>query len=145
MLGVAQPSAAAAADAMASAYDDYASGAMFGASTPQILPTAKDAMAATILAAIATPETGSPASISGAWASGVAAYWLGVPVVGAQSGATAGCPGAASLTASLSAVFANTANTAAICAQGMAAALHAATMTVTATVAPPAGTVLPIA
>jgi len=129
---------------MATAYDDYASGGMFGASTTQIPSTARAVMAATILTAIAAPDAGSPASISGAWSSGVAAYWTAVPVAGAQVGATAGCPGAASLAGTLSAVFANTANTAATCAQGMAAALHTATATTTATVAPPTGTVLPI-
>lgn len=144
MLGIAQPSAAAAAAAMAEAYDTYAADGMFGASSPQIPPTARAAMAATILGAISAPASGSPATIAGAWASGVAAYWTGVPVVGAQTGATGGCPGAASLAGSLSAVFANTTNTAATCAAGMAAAIHAATITTTATVAPPAGTVLTI-
>lgn len=144
MLATAQPSAADAAMAMADAYDSYCSDAMFGASTPQVLPSAKAAMAATILGAIANPATGSPSTVASAWASGVAVYWLGVPVVGAQNGTTAGCPGAASLTGSLTTVFSNTANTAATCSAGMAAAIHAATMTVTATVAPPAGAVLPI-
>lgn len=145
MLATAQTSAADAALAMADAYDSYCSDAIFGSSTPQIPGTAKAAMATTILKAIANPAAGSPSTLASAWASGVATYWSGVSVVGAQAGATAGCPGAASLTGSLTTVFANVANTAATCAAGMAAAIHAATMTTTATVAPPAGTVLPIA
>jgi hypothetical protein len=101
-------------------------------------------MASTLQSAIATPSSGSAAAFAGAWASAVATFWIGVPVVGAQSGATVACPGAAALTAALTTVFANLQNTAQSCAQGLATALHTATMTVTAAVAPPPGTTLPI-
>jgi hypothetical protein len=138
-------SASAAAEGMAQAYFDYASAGTFGASTPQIPGVNKSAMASTLLAAIATPATGSPATIAAAWATALSAFWIGVPVVGAQAGATVGCPGAAALTATLTIVFANLANTASSCAQSLAASLDTATKTVTASVAPPPGTVLPIA
>ena len=137
--------AADAAEGMAAAYFDYASAGMFGASVPQLTSTHRDALAATLLTAIAIPAAGLPATIAGAWSAGVTAFWPGVPVVGAQAGATVGCPGAAALAASLTAVFANLANTAESCALSLAAALHGATMTVTASVTPPPGTVLPIA
>lgn len=133
-----------AADALAGNYYDYASAATFGASTPTLAPALRTAFAATLLGAIAVPSSGTPATFAAAWASAVATIWIGVPVAGAQSGATVGCPGAAALTASLTTVFANLANTAATCAQALAAALHTATLTVTAAVAPPPGTVLPI-
>jgi hypothetical protein len=138
-------SASAAATSLAANYYDYATAGMFGASAPQIPTANRDALKTTLLAAIAVPAAGSPPTIAAAWAAGLAAFWLGVPVAGAQAGATVACPGAASLTASLTVVFANLANTAAVCAQALATALHTATMTVTAAVAPPPGTVLPIA
>lgn len=136
--------AADAADALAQDYYDYASAAIFGSSTPTLAPALQAAFASTLLGAIAAPASGSPATFAAAWATAVAAFWVGVPVTGAQSGATVACPGASSLTVSLTIVFANLANTAATCAQALAAALHTATMTVTAAVAPPPGTVLPI-
>lgn len=136
--------AADAADGMAAAYFDYASAGMFGPSTPVLTSAHKDALAATLLSAIAVPAAGLPATIAGAWSAGVAAFWLAVPVAGPMAGATVGCPGAASLVASLTVVFANLANTAESCALSLATALHAATLTVTANVAPPPGTVLPI-
>lgn len=134
-----------AAGALADDYATYAADGAFGTSTLTIPQSATDTMMGTLLAAISNPLTGTPATFAGAWAAAVAAFWIGLPVAGAQSGTTAGCPGAAALTAALTATFSNQANTAETCAQAMAAALHTATMTATATVAPPAGTVLPIA
>jgi len=138
-------SASDAADALALAYGTYAAGGQFGASMPNIPPANVDALAAALLAAIAVPAAGNPATIAASWAAGLTAFWLGVPVAGVPAGATVGCPGAASLVATLTAVFANVANTSASCAAGLSAALHGATITVTAAVAPPPGTVLPIA
>jgi hypothetical protein len=145
LFGSTPGSAADAAQGMAQAYYDYAAAGQFGASTPSLTTAHRDAMAGVLLAAIATPVTGSPATLAGAYATAVAAFWLAVPVVGAQTGATVGCPGAPVLVAALTAVFVNLTNTAATCAAGMAAVLHTATLTVTAAVAPPPGTVLPIA
>lgn len=133
-------SASDAADGMSDAYYDYASDATAGGGKVAIPGANKSALAAALLAAIGAPAAGSPVSISGAWASGVAAFWIGVPVTGAQSGATVACPGAASLLASLTAIFANVANTADKAAAGVAAALDVATKTTTAAVAPPPGT-----
>jgi hypothetical protein len=136
--------AATAAADLAQAYYDYATQGLFGASTPTLTTGHRDAMAGTLAAAIAVPASGLPATFAGAWSAAVATFWTAVPVAGAQTGATNGCPGAAALTASLTTVFANLANTAATCAAAMAAALHTATATTTATVAPPPATVLPI-
>ena len=135
---------AAAAD-LAAAYHDYAGGGLFGTSVPTLDDARRDAMAATLLAARATPASGLPATFAGAWTSALATYWTGAPVTGAQTGSTVGCPGAALQLAALTALFANLANTAETCATGLAAALHTATGTVTASVAPPPGTVLTIA
>lgn len=134
-------SASDAGNRLAKAYADYAAAATFGASTPTL--TGKEAaLAATLTPSLALP--GTAATHAAAWSSGVAAFWTAVPVVGAQVGATVGCPGAAALTAALTTLFGNTANTAATAASGLAAALHTATLTVTAAVAPPPGTILPI-
>lgn len=133
-------SASDAADGMAAAYYDYACDAMAGGGKAEPPAANKSALATAILGAIAAPAAGLPVTIAGAWSAGVAAFWVGVPVTGAQTGATVACPGAASLIGALSAVFANTANTAETAANGMAVALHAATITTTAAVAPPPGT-----
>lgn len=127
---------------IAQAYFDYASTGQFGASLAVPTNAQRDAMAATIATALTVP--GLPVTIAAAFASGLTAFWIAVPVVGAQAGATVGCPGAASLAGSLPALAANLANTAATFAAGLAVALHGATATVTANVAPPPGTVLPI-
>lgn len=137
--------AADAAAALAAVYYDYASTATFGPSAPEIPTANRDALASALEAAISVPAAGSPATFAGAWAAAVTLFWIGVPVVGVPSGATVGCPGAASLAATLTTLFANLANTATSCAAGLATALHGATSTVTAAVAPPPGTVLPIA
>lgn len=136
--------AEAAALALANAYRAYAADGAFGASSPVILDVQRDAMKSTLFAAIEDPTVGAPATIAAAWSAAVTAFWIGVPVTGPQTGATVGCPGASALVGSLTPVFANVANTAEMCANGLAAALHTATMTVTATVAPPPGTVVPI-
>jgi hypothetical protein len=136
--------AATAAADLAQAYYDYALDGLFGASTPTLTTSHRDAMAATLEAAISVPVSGLPATFAGAWSAAVATFWTAVPVAGAQTGATNGCPGAASLTGTLTTLFANLANTAATCAASLAAALHTATLTTTATVAPPPATVLPI-
>jgi len=145
ILAASPANATEAANNWAGAYDDYCSGAMFGASTPTL--TGKRAAFASTLAAAfapvpppAVPVPGTPAAAFGA---AVAAYWTAVPVVGVQSGATNGCPGSASVPAALVALCVAP-STADLFAAGFAAALHAATLTVTATVSPPSGTVLPI-
>lgn len=136
------------ADGLAAAYYSYAQSATFATSIPAIIPAKRDAMAATLQAAIANPLVGLPATFAGAFAASVALFWAAVPVAtvpsGIPAGATNGCPGAGGLTASLSLVFANPLNTAVTCAAGMAAALQIATLTTTATVAPPTGTIVPI-
>lgn len=132
------------ADALADAYADYAAAGMFGASTVTIVPAKTAALAATIFGAIASPAAGSAANFASAWSSGLIAFWPGVLVVGAQSGTVTACPGAVSLVATLSAIFADTGNTVRDAAEGLANELHTATLTAVATVAPPPGTVLPI-
>ena len=128
---------------IATAYKTYAVGGMFGASVPTITNAMRDTMKATLATGLTVP--GLPPTVAAAFAASVAAFWIAVPVVGAQSGATTSCPGAAALVGSLTAVFANLANTAQSCGAAVGAALHTATLTVTATVSPPGGTVLPIA
>lgn len=135
-------SAADAADALAQAYDNYAAGATFGGGAP-VLTGRKAAMAGTLAGGMVVP--GAAATFAAAWASAVGAYWTGVAVAGAQTGTCPTCPGAASLTGTLTPVFANLANTAGSCAAALAGALDTATRTCVATVTPPPGTVVPIA
>jgi hypothetical protein len=123
-----------AAAAIAQAYFDYASDGQFSASAATPTEDYRDAMAGTLATGLTVP--GLPLTIAAAFAAAVATFWTGVPVVGAQAGATVGCPGASALTGALSAVFANLANTAATCGAAVANALHTATLTVTAAVSP---------
>lgn len=139
------PTPAECAAQLAQAYVDYAGAGTFGASLPTLDDDRRDAMAATLEGAISDPAVGLPATFAAAWASALTVFWTAVPVAGPQLGVTNGCPGASSLTGSLTGVLANLANTAETCASGMASAIHAATMTVQATVSPPPGTVVPIA
>lgn len=134
--------AADAGSRLAKAYFDYASAGMFGASTIAFTGAEEPALAATLGSSLAVP--GLPATHAAAWGAGLAAFWAAVPVVGVQAGATVPPAGAAALVAALTALFANLANTADTAAAGLAGALHTCTLTVTANVAPPPGTVLPI-
>ena len=136
-------SASAAASALAAAYHTYATAGRFGTSIPT-LPTAKrDAMAATLTAAL-VPASGSPASFANAWASALTVYWTGVAVTGTQTGTTTPPTGGAALIASLTALFASYPATASACASGLSSALDTCTKTTIATVTPPAGTILPL-
>lgn len=128
-------SPAAAAAAFAQVYDDFAQGAQFGASTPQ-LAGRKAAFAGTLAAGLVAMAP-APALVAA-----LNAYWAAVPVVGVQSGVTAGCPGAAAVPGSLAVLLPIATKDQAVAA--LTGALVTATATVTATVAPPAGTVLPV-
>lgn len=138
------PTVKEVAEALTGAYVDYAAEGAFGTSELEIPSGKMEAFAAALETAL-EPAAGSPVTFGSAWAAAVGALWVGVPVVGAQAGATVGCPGAPALAAAISAVVSHPANTSATAASGIAAALHAATQTVTANVAPPPGTTLPIA
>ena len=127
----------AAAEAMANAYADYAQLGTFGGGLPVVTSAHRDAMKATLKAAIDPPLIGLPATIAAAWASAVSVFWTAMPVAGATVGVSDGCPGASSLTGTLQPIFANLANTATSCGNGVGDALDAATKTVTATVTPP--------
>lgn len=138
------PSAALSAEALAQAYYDYARTGLFGASIPVITTAMRDTMKATLEAGLQLP--GLAATAASAYSNAVTAFWTvpPVPVAGASgAGVVDGCPGAGALVGSLSAVFANLANTKASCASGMASALQTATLTCTATLTlPPAGPVV---
>lgn len=129
-----------AAVALAQAYYDYCSAATFGASLPVILPVMRDAMAASVEAALAV---GIFATSAAAVSLGVNTFWTGVPVVGGSgAGTTTGCPGAGSIPAGLLAVGATFPPTTAIAAAGFAAVLQTATLTVICNLTlPPAGPV----
>lgn len=140
------PTAALCAAGMASAYSSYAAAGMFGAGVPLITGSNTSAMTALLLAAIASPLTGNPAAFGAAWSAGLTAFWMTPPIVvtGAQSGVVTGIPGAAAVAVPLGAAAANLTNTAPVFAAILAAALHAATLTTLATVAPPPGTIITI-
>lgn len=139
------PTPQEAAAGMADAYRDYAEAATFGASAVVIADELRDGVYELLLAAIEDPLVGLPATFAAAWVSALTLFWLAVPVVGAQVGVTTGCPGAGSIPGTLVAVLANPSNTVETGANGLATALHTATMTVQASVSPPPGTVVPIA
>lgn len=132
-----------AAAGLAQAYFDYASTGTFGASLAVPTTVQRDAMAATLATALTLPGIALTAATG--FATALTAFWVAVPVVGAQAGATVGCPGAGAVGPAMAPTFLNLANTEALAAQGMANALQTATLTVTANVAPPPGTVLTIA
>jgi hypothetical protein len=139
------PDPASVAAQLASAYTSYAAAGQVGASVLVISPGSTSAMAAAILATIAVPSP-VPTGWGLGWSNGLLAFW-GVPVavVGAQSGAVIPvCPGApaaaAVITAGASAPVPSSDPAAAAVASGCAAA----TATVTAAVAPPPGTILPV-
>lgn len=137
------PSGALVAKQMALAYMAYAQGGQFGASVPTLLPTHTLALEGPLVGALLLPQGGNPANLAAAWAAGVLAFWLpGTPVLGAQVGTVIGCPGSAALSGTLLPAFSNVFSTAPLTASLMAAAIHAATITTTATVAPPPATVL---
>lgn len=140
-LNTAPDTAQEAADSLASLYADYAAAATFGASAVTIDGARESALAATLASGLV--QAPSPATFLAALATGVATFWAAVPVVGAQAGATNGCPGAASLPAALATGLA-VPNTRDAAAALLAGALHTATLTTTATVAPPPSTVLSI-
>lgn len=127
---------------LAAAYFDYASAAMFGASTP-VFAAQEAALAVTLGGSLAVP--GLAATHAAAWGAGLTTFWTGVTVAGVQAGATVPPTGAAALVAALTALFSNPLNTAAAAATGLATALDTCTKTVQAAVAPPPGTMLPIA
>jgi hypothetical protein len=136
-------SAAEAAEGIAQAYYDYAQPALFGASIPVITTGMRDVMKATLETGVASP--GAAATIAASFSSAVLAFWSSPPPAvagGSGSGAVVGCPGAAAITATLTTVFLNLANTSASAASGIASALITATLTVTALLTlPPAGPV----
>jgi len=127
---------------IATAYYAYAQTALFGASLPVLVTAYRDAMAATLAAAFAVP--GLPPIAANAFGSALTVFWSAVVVTGAQTGTSNGCPGAASVPAALLPVFLVPDATEEVAGMGVANALHTATLTVTATVSPPPGTILPI-
>ncbi len=138
------PSIPMAAQGLAAAYATYAVTGTFLTGTIATLEPQEVALAAALGSAMVSLDAVAYAS---AWSAGLAAFWAGVPVVGANTGATIGCPGAAvaqtAILAGLNAMPAYTLEAAKL----LATALHTATMTVTATVslpAPPFTTVAPI-
>jgi hypothetical protein len=138
--------ASGAAAALAGAYHDYATQATVAGSSPTLPDAKRDALAGTLLGAIAAPATGLPATFAAAWAAGVGVYWTAVVFAGGTPATVPSCPGAAGLTGALTPVFANLANTSASAASSLAAALHTATTSCIATLGPPAppGTTAPI-
>ncbi len=130
-----------AANGFAQAYYDYTSGALFGTSLPVLTTAHRDAMAATVFAALSAQVFATSAA---AVSAGVTAFWTAVPCAGASgAGNTNGCPGAGAIPAGLLAVGVTFPVTTAIAAAGFAAVLEVATATVTATLTLPPGGPIP--
>jgi len=122
------------AQKLAKAYTDYASQGMFGTGAASPTPASTTAMQGAILAAIASPQAGTPVMWGLAWANGLTAFWPGLPVTGGQSGAAIACAGAAACAAPITAAVANIMSTEQLTAQLISVAVHAATLTTTALV-----------
>lgn len=141
---------AQSAQELASAYDAYALGGLFGVYVPTLA-----GRVGALTAALAAGMTGAWPAFATAWQSGITAYWAGVPVVGPGPppgvGVVTAVPGAAALSASLASLGVQPyVSDSATAADTIAAALHSATATATATITlttPPTPTVvvLPIA
>lgn len=132
-------SASKSADDMASAYDAYCQSGLAGGVPPIITPAAKQALMGMLLGTIAS-GSGSPAQIAQAWSNGIMMYWMSPPVMFTAPpiiGVVTAMPGAPGAIGPLTGVFANGQNTAASAAQGIAAALDAATKTVLVTFSAP--------
>ena len=140
------PTAATCASGLAAAYASYAAAGLFGTSTVTVTPANTSALESALLAAILLPMAGNPGSFGAAWTTGLTAFWTTPPiaVVGGQAGAVTAIPGAAGAAGAITAAAAVLANTAPAFAAALGGALHTATLTTVATVAPPPGTVLTI-
>ena len=142
------PSAQESSAKMAQAYYNYALAAMAPAGSVVISPSAETLLQQTLYAAMAVPLVGLPITMATAWGLGVAAFWLLPPVVvavpPAAGAVTQSATAAALITPALTALFLNPLNTPQITASGMSTILHAGTITVMATVAPPPGTLVPL-
>lgn len=138
-LSATKTSTAQAAAAFAQLYDDYASQGKFGSNT-LVVTGAKSRFEGALAAGL---SSGVFPTVCTAFATAVTAYWTGATVTGAQSGPVTPPPGAAAIPAALAALAPKASR--AVAASTLANALHSATITTTATVAPPPGTVLPIA
>src|SRR4051812_20190732 len=95
-------SAADAGQKLAHAYAQYAAGGLFGSSTPTF--TGQEGALATALG-VSLILPGVAATHAAAWGTGLATFWISVPVAGAQAGATVPPTGAAALTVALTALF----------------------------------------
>ena len=135
-------SASQAASQLAQAYATYAQAGIFGASTIPSLDALQAGLESQLTSGFSSM---SAAGVAAAFASGLGTGWIGVPVAGAQAGATVACPGAAAIVAGLTALFISMPESASDAADQLATILHGATQTVTAAVVPPPGTILPIA
>ena len=128
---------------MAALYAAYAQTGMFGASLPVFTGAEKAALAAKLAAVFSLPAP-NPAAFGTAWSTGLTAFWLTPPIVvtGVQSGAVTALAGGATVSGVLAAI--GPSNLAPVAASKVASALHTATLTCIATVAPPPGTLVTI-
>jgi len=140
------PNGALVAKQMAAVYTSYAAAGLFGASAPVLTPAHTAALEGALLGALTLPpQAGTPANLANAWAAGLLAFWIpGTPVAGAQVGTVIACAGSALVVGPMIAAFTNIYSTAPLTAALMASAIHAATITTTAAVVPPPGTILPL-
>jgi len=135
-----------AAQKMADIYASYAALGLFGVNKP-IFTGAEKTMLANTLAAVFSLPAPNPAAWGTAWSSGLTAFWLAPPIIvtgPAQAGLVTAIPGALSLIGVLAAQTAAPSNPPPVVAAYLANALHVATLTTLATVAPPPSTIVPL-
>jgi hypothetical protein len=131
--------AKAAADLMASAYNTYALAATAGTALPVLTGAEEATLSAALLPALASPQTGSSASLAAAWTAAITGFWLSPPVVFTgvpDSGVPTVIAGIGALTSTLSALLSSPTNTAPVAASGLASALDTVTRTVTVPLQP---------
>lgn len=139
------PTILEAARGFASAYGAYAAAGTFLAGTLPSVAAQQATMAQMLFGAMQGPV--EAAAYATAWAAALSAFWVGVPVAGPNAGLTIGCPGATAAQSAILASLTAMPGTVLQAAQDLAAALHTATLTVTATVSlpgPPFTSVVPI-
>lgn len=136
-----------AASAWATAYANYTSTATFGPNLPVFTGLEETRFKLALLPAMSSPFAGTPSTLAAALTQAVMSFWLAppVPVVGpVQAGTVLPIPGLAALPSVLTSIFSVPTGDHISKAASIASALDAATRTITCTVVPPPGTILPI-
>lgn len=135
----------AGAAKMANIYSKYTKAGQFGLSLPVFTGLEEQVLAATLAAVFVLPVP-NPVAWGTAWSLGLTTYWLAPPiaVAGPQVGAVTTFTGGPGVLAALTAQVLIPFSPPPVAATLIATALHVASLTVIATVAPPPSTAVPL-